>query len=124
MILLVDDDPFQAHLTMSLLGRQFGKVQRATDATEALCLVEQQTFADELQLVISGHHTKGFGGPAFVAELRDRMTALPVLVLGMKEESPDDYPGERVAFLAQPLISEQLVSLTHRILSLQKLHVA
>ncbi len=105
MILLVDDDPLQAHLTLSLLGQQFGAVHRAADAAEALCLVEQPAFAAELQLVISGHHTKGFGGAAFVAELTDRLAVLPVLVLGMNDESPEDYRGDHIAFLAQPLDS-------------------
>lgn len=109
---------------MSLLGLQFGPVHRATDAAEALCLVEQPAFARQLQLVISGHHTKGFGGPAFVAELTDRVKVLPVLVLGMDDESPEDYPGDHIAFLAEPHIPHKLVSLTRKILSLQKLRVA
>ncbi len=61
-ILIVDDDPLQASLMMSLLGRQFGNVCRVTDAAEALCLIEQPEFAGKLGLVISGHHTPGIGG--------------------------------------------------------------
>jgi len=72
-ILLVDDDPLQAFLTMSLLRRQSAEVRRVTDAAEALCLIEQPDFSSKLGLVISGHHSAGIGGPAFVAELRARL---------------------------------------------------
>ncbi len=71
-ILIVDDDPLQAFLLMSLLGRQFGNVCRVNDAAEALCLIEQPEFAAKLSLVITGNHTPGIGGPAFVAELHAR----------------------------------------------------
>lgn len=124
MILLVDDDALQAHLTLSLLGQRFGTVHRVTTAADALCLVEQPAFASQLQLVISGHHTKGFGGPAFVAELTARMATLPVLVLGMSDESSEDYLGEHIAFLGQLLIPRELVPLTRKMLLLQKLRVA
>ncbi len=47
---------------MSLLGRQFGNVRRATDAAEALCLIEQPEFAGKLGLVISGTHCRESAG--------------------------------------------------------------
>jgi len=58
-ILLVDDDPLQASLILSVLEQRFGDVRRVTDAAEALCLIEQREFADNLRLVISGHHRPG-----------------------------------------------------------------
>ncbi len=124
MILIVEDDSLRAHLTLSLLGTQFGEVRRASDAAEALCLVEQVAFAAELQLVIVDHNTKGIGGPAFVAELTDRMPTLPVLVLGGRGVPAVDYSGEHVAFLPQPLIARHLVPLARRMLTLQKLQIA
>ncbi len=84
-ILIVDDDPLQASLLMSLLGRQFGNVCRVNDAAEALCLIEQPEFAGKLSLVITGHHITGIGGPAFVAELHARKPDLPVLVLSASD---------------------------------------
>jgi DNA-binding NtrC family response regulator len=119
-ILLVEDDPLQASLTISLLNRRFSNVRRATDAAEALCLIEQPEFAKKLGLVISAHHTPGIGGPAFVAELHDRMPQLPVLVLGAAGEVPADYTGEHVTFLSRPATSEKILTLTDQMLSQHK----
>jgi DNA-binding NtrC family response regulator len=116
-ILLVEDDPLQAFLTMSLLGRQFGDVRRATDAAEALCLVEQPEFASKLSLVISGHNTPGISGPAFVAELHARIPRLPVLVLGAPDAAPSDYTDEPVAFLYRPFVAEKMLSMTREMLT-------
>ena len=116
-ILLVEDDPLKASLIMSLLKRRFDDVRRATDASEVLCLIEQPEFAGKLCLVISGHHTRGIGGPAFVAELHARMSALPVLVLGAAGEAPGDYAHEHVTFLPRPVVSEEILTLTSRMVS-------
>jgi DNA-binding NtrC family response regulator len=119
-ILLVEDDPLQASLMMSLLERRFTHVRRATDAAEALCLIEQPKFAEQLGLVISGHHTLGIGGPAFVAELHDRMPALPVVVLGAPSEARGLYAGEHVAFITRPLVVEEILALTSQMISQNK----
>jgi DNA-binding NtrC family response regulator len=123
-ILLVEDDPLQAFLTMSLLGRQFGDVCRATDAAEALCLVEQPEFANKLALVISGHHALGIPGPAFVAELHSRIPQLPVLILGTHDAAPADYTDQPVAFLHRPVVAEKMLSMTREMLSHGKNTVA
>ena len=119
-ILLVEDDPLQAYLTMSVLSRQFGDVRRATDAAEALCLVEQPEFATKLGLVISRHDTPGISGPAFVAELHSRIPRLPVLVLGTPDAAPSDYTDQPVAFLNRPFVAEKMLSLTREMLSQSK----
>ena len=116
-ILLVDNDPLQASLMLSLLGRRFGDVCRASDAAEALCLIEQPEFASKLGLVISGHQTPGIGGPAFVSELRTRMPDLPVLVLGTARESSADYRDAHVVFLAKPFAAEKMLTLTGQMLA-------
>ena len=116
-ILIVDDDPLQASLMMSVLGRQFGNVCRVTDAAEALCLIEQPEFAGKLGLVISGNHTPGIGGPAFVAELRSRKPDLPVLVLGAKGATPSDYSDERVVFLPRPVGADKILAVTSQMLA-------
>ena len=124
-ILLVDDDPLQAFLMISLLGRQPAEVRRVNDAAEALCLIEQPDFASKLGLVISGHHTLGIGGPAFVAELRTRMPAVPVLVLNTTtDEASANYSGERVFFLPRRLVAERVVDMTTELLGHAKNQVA
>jgi len=123
-ILIVDDDPLQASLLMSLLGRQFGDVRRVNDAAEALCLIEQPEFATDLSLVITGHHMTGIGGPAFVAELRTRKPDLPVLVLSGNGAAPSDYKDEQVIFLPRPFRGDKMLAVTSQILADRKPAVA
>lgn len=108
-ILLVEDDPLQALARKSILEEQF-PVRRVADAAEALCLIEQRVFSENLGLVISGHHSSGLGGPAFVAELQSRLPEVPVLVLGGATESPSDYAGECVRFLPRPAATREMVT--------------
>jgi CheY-like chemotaxis protein len=115
-ILLVEDDPLQGFLRKSVLERRFAEVERVADATEALCLVEQPQFALNLGLVICGLHLPGFGGPAFVSELRERMPKLPVLVLGGASDAAGDYLGEGVHFLPRPNTTEQMLTLASQML--------
>lgn len=108
-ILLVEDDPLQAFVRMSALEKRFKSVRRVADAAEALCLIEQHSFADNLGLVIAGNHLPGLGGPAFVAELRNRMPELAVLVLGNATESASDYAEAHVRFLGRAAGSDEML---------------
>jgi CheY-like chemotaxis protein len=109
-ILLVEDDPLQAFVRMSALEKRFPDVQRVADAAEALCLIEQRVFADNLGLVIAGSHLPGLGGPEFVAELQARIPGLPVLVLGDGFETASDYTGQDVRFLSRPIGAEDVAN--------------
>jgi DNA-binding NtrC family response regulator len=111
MILLVEEDPLQALVRTSILKKRFSDVKRVADAAEALCLIEQRVFSDNLGLVISGDHFPDLSGPAFVAELQTRMPALPVLVLGNTQASAGNYAGERVRFLAKPIATDEMLGL-------------
>lgn len=110
-ILLVDDDPLQAFARKSILERRFADVERVKDAAEALCLIEQQGFAEQLRLVILGHHMPGFSGPAFAAELSARLPSLPVLVLGYEHEAASDYATVNAHFVPLPVSADQIVLL-------------
>jgi two-component system NtrC family response regulator len=123
-ILLVDDDPLQASLILSVLEQRFGDVRRVTDAADALCLIEQPEFADNLRLVISGHHLPGVGGPALVNELRSRVPNLPIMVLGAIGETPADYAEARVCFLAKPFTAVKMLNLAGWMLADPKAAVA
>ena len=109
-VLLVDNDPLQAFLRMSVLEGPFSDVQRVADASEALCLVEQPQFAANLGLIISGRHIAGIGGPGFVAELGLRMPWLPVLVLDNGTDVAEDYSSESVCFLAKPFTNGDMIA--------------
>ena len=120
-ILLVDNDPLQALQRMSILQRRFYDVQRAGDAAEALCLVEQPQFAGNLGLVISGLDMPGIGGPAFVAELHARLPKVPVLVLGIAREDAGDYEGDVVRFLPRPFAMEEMLNIAGILLAQNQL---
>ncbi|MGP8174153.1 MAG: response regulator [Terracidiphilus sp.] len=117
IILLVDNDPLQAFLSKSALEGRFHDVHRVGDAAEALCLVEQPLFAGNLGLVISGLHMPGIGGPAFVAELHERLPKVPVLVLGNGSEAADDYSGDGVCFLPRPFATGDMLTLAGQLLA-------
>jgi len=119
-ILIVDDDPLQASLMMSLLGRHFGNVCRVNDAAEALCLIEQPDFASKLNLVITGHRMTGIGGPAFVAELHARKPDLPVLVLNASGAMASDYQDEQVVFMPNPVAGDKMLAVVGQILAEHK----
>jgi DNA-binding NtrC family response regulator len=116
-ILLVEDDPFQAFVRMSALEKRFPQVKRVVDAAEALCLIEQQLFSDNLGLVIAGDHFHGLTGPDFVAELHARKPGLPVLVLGDTQETARDYTGENIRFLSRPAVADEIVSAATQMLT-------
>ena len=116
-ILLVENDPLQAFVRKSVLEKKFSDVHRVADAAEALCLVEQQPFAANLGLVVSGHHAAGISGPAFVAELHTRMPALPVLVLGNGEETPSEYAGDHVRLLHKPFTTDEILAVAGQMLT-------
>jgi len=116
-ILMVENDPLQGFLRKSMLERRSHKVERVGDAAEALCLVEQPQFAGRLGLVISGPNMLGIGGPAFVAELHERLPNVPVLVLGGRSDAASDYLGGRVRFLSRPFAGDEIAAAADELLA-------
>ena len=68
-------------------------------------------------MVISGHHMPGIGGPAFVAELHNRVPSVPILVLGDATETPDHYQGDHIRFLARPVASDDILNAADQLLA-------
>jgi CheY-like chemotaxis protein len=123
-ILLVDDDPLQAHVRRSVLGRHFPHIQRAADAAEAFILVEDAAFTQRLGLVVVGLNRPGLGSPAFVAELTSRLPSVPVLVLGRSREEAAYYEGENVRFLPRTAPPEQVIALSRQMMGQSTARVA
>ncbi len=98
-VLLVDDDPLQAHVRTSVLGRGFPDVERAADAAEAFIRLEDPGFRNQLGLIIVGLNRPGLGSPAFVAELTSRLPSVPILVLGQRHDGPGQSQNPSVRFL-------------------------
>jgi CheY-like chemotaxis protein len=116
-ILLVDDDPLQAFGRKFALETRFHHVERAADAAEALCLIEQPLFAKNLDLVISGIRMPGISGPAFIAELHSRVPSIPVMVLESGFEGADDYAGGFVRFMPKPVANADMIVAADQMLS-------
>ena len=116
-ILLVDDDPFQAYGRKFALETRFHHVERAADAAEALCLIEQPLFAKNLDLVISGIRMPGISGPAFIAELHSRVPSVPVMVLESGSEGAADYVGGGVRFMSKPVANADMIVAADEMLS-------
>lgn len=123
-VLLVDDDPLQARVRKSMLGRHFAAIQRAGDVAEAFILVEDQAFARQLGLVIVCLSRPGLGSPAFVSELTSRLPSVPVLVLGSSREEAAFYQGANVRFLPRTAKSEQLIALSSKMIQQYSARVA
>lgn len=123
-VLLVDDDPLQAHVRRSILGRHFPDVARVADAAEAFILVEDPHFAGKLGLVVVGLNRPGLGSPAFVAELTARLPMVPVLVLGRGREEAAFYEGPNVRFLSRTASPEQMVAIIRQMLMRPSARVA
>ena len=115
-VLLVDDDPLQAHVRRSILQRHFHDVERAGDAAEAFILVEEPLFAEKLGLVVVGLNRPGLGSPAFVAELRSRLPSVPVLVLGCGRDEASIYTEENVRFLPRTVPMDQLLIVSRQMI--------
>ncbi len=113
-VLLVDDDPLQAHVRRSILQRHFRDVERAADAAEAIILVEEPLFAERLGLVVVGLNRTGMANDAFVAELIDRLPSLPVLVLGRSGEDAALFSGQNVRFLPRTVHSDQMLKVSRQ----------
>jgi CheY-like chemotaxis protein len=115
-ILLVDDDPFQAHAHRSALERHYPSIERAVDASEAFIRVAEPGFQETLGLVVVGLWLPGVAGPAFVSELRARLPLVPILVIGRPGETPTSYNVKNVQFLPRASSATELLAAVRKIL--------
>ena len=122
-VLIVEDDPFQAHPHRETLEK-FTNVERAADASEAFIRIEDPGFRDALALVVAGLRMPGVAGPAFVSELMARVPLVPILVIGRIGETARDYPSQNVAFLPANASEDHLLASVRKILARRLQRVA
>ncbi len=108
-ILLVDDDPLHASVRKAILERQYSDVRRVGDAAEALCLVEQPQFAQNLRLIVTSDQHSGIGLNGFISELHLRMPNLPILVIGDDHSKQGEFSSFPVQFVQRPITAERLL---------------
>ena len=116
-ILLVDDDPLHASVRKSILDRKYPDVRRVGDAAEALGLIEQPQFAHNLALVVSSDLNSGIGTANFVSELHLRLPNIPILVIGERRGSCDDFSSFPVVFLKRPVAADDLLAAVCKMLA-------
>ena len=123
-VLLVDDDPLQARVRRSILGRHFRDVKRAADAAEAFILVEENDFARHLGLVVVALDRPGLGSLGFVDELTSRLPSIPVLVLGRTREDAAFCHNPNVRFLPRAVPAEQFLAISRQMIEQYSARVA
>lgn len=115
-ILLVDDNAIQATTRRSILLRTGRAVVLASGATQALAMLEDATLQRSLGLVITDHCMPGMNGPEFVTQLREKMPAVPVVVLSGLPDVESEYAGMGVLFRLKPVAPDQLIALAESLL--------
>lgn len=115
-ILLVDDNAVQATTRRSILLRTGRSVLAASNAMQALNMLEDAALLKSLGLVITDHSMPGMNGPEFVAELRERLPRIPVVVLSGFPDVEGQYEGLNVMFRMKPVAPDQLITLAESLL--------
>jgi CheY-like chemotaxis protein len=110
-ILLVDDNPVQAATRKAILTFSGNQVSVATNAQEALTLLENPDFAKNINLIITDHLMPHMNGPQFVARLRLQLPNVPVLVLSGLPDAEAEYDGMNILYRLKPLDPEELIRL-------------
>ena len=110
-ILLVDDNPVQAATRKAILTFSGNQVSVATNAQEALTLLENSDFAKNINLIITDHLMPHMNGPQFVARLRLQLPNVPVLVLSGLPDAEAEYDGMNILYRLKPLDPEELIRL-------------
>jgi CheY-like chemotaxis protein len=110
-ILLVDDNPVQAATRKAILTFSGNQVSVATNAQEALTLLENPDFAKNINLIITDHLMPLMNGPQFVARLRLHLPNVPVLVLSGLPDAEAEYDGMNILYRLKPLDPEELIRL-------------
>ena len=116
-ILLVDDNRIQATTRKAILSRLNRSVVVADNGARALEMLDDDQSGPSVGLVITDHLMPGMNGPEFVAELRERLPQVPVLVLSGMAEAEDEYLDLDVTFRVKPLPPDELLHLVRSLLT-------
>lgn len=115
-ILLVDDNAVQATTRRTILLKTGRTVAIASDAIRALEMLKDRALLDSLGLVITDHSMPGMNGPEFVADLRDRLPLVPVVVLSGFPDVESEYEGLNIQFRMKPVPPDQLIAMVQGLL--------
>ena len=109
-ILLVDDNPIQAITRRLILEHSGFSVKTYTSAKQALNALEMDT-EHAIDLVITDHIMPELSGTAFVCQLREINSQIPVVVLSGMAEAEEEYQDYNVIFRTKPIAPHELQAL-------------
>jgi DNA-binding NtrC family response regulator len=115
-ILLVDDNHIQSTTRRAILEGAGREVCIAQQGQQGLERLNEPGTTPPIGLVITDHLMPVMGGPAFVAELRQRGYTLPVIVLSGFPDAETAYEGLNVVFRLKPFDPDSLIRLVQDLL--------
>jgi DNA-binding NtrC family response regulator len=113
-ILLVDDNHIQSATRRAILEVSGREVCTALEGKRALELLNDPE--NSIGLIVTDHLMPIMSGPEFVAEVRRRGFALPVVVLSGLPDAELAYGGLNVVFRLKPCDPESLIRLVQELL--------
>jgi CheY-like chemotaxis protein len=113
-ILLVDDNHIQSATRRSILEVSGRQVCIALQGVQALEILDNPE--NSIGLIVTDHLMPVMSGPEFVAEVRRRGFALPVVVLSGLPDAEAAYEGMNVVFRLKPCDPESLIRLVQELL--------
>ena len=109
-ILLIDDNAVQAATRQAILKRVGHNVIAVLSPVRALEQFRQQSFPEQIGLVITDHLMPEMSGAQFTRQLREIAPNIPVMVISGLEEAEDEYAGLNVTFRMKPLPPANLLA--------------
>ena len=89
----------------------------ANGAGKALEMLDDEALQETIGLVITDHQMPGMNGTEFVQRLRERLPAVPVIVLSGYVDVEPEYEGLKVVFRTKPIGPEHLIALASSLLN-------
>lgn len=106
-VLLIDDNETQLNARQAVLREAGFAVLTAVTAEAALALLKEPRV--NLGVIVTDHLMPGGSGDAFVRQLRNSGSLLPVIVISGLASAADEYAGLGVSFLYKPCAPQELI---------------
>lgn len=109
---MVEDEPIQRMMAMDLVEEAGFEAVEATDATQALLILEHRP---DIRLVFTDiDMPRGMDGMKLAAMVRDRWPPIElILVSGKLRPRPEEMPARGV-FFSKPYVERDVVNAMHR----------
>lgn len=115
-ILLIDDNAVQAATRQAILKRAGFFVIAVLSPERALEQYRNQEYPARINLIITDHIMPGMTGAEFIKAVRSFDPKVPVLVISGLLEAEDEYHDLGVHFRLKPLLPDDLLASTHRLI--------